>query len=178
MTLQVCGEYVDEFTKFLLDNPWLAPVIIATGTLFSGGTLTAALISATALATNIATAVLQEQQMNSFRSGINEFRHSIFLDETAKYVTDRAYRCETIKVCKTLSLSLSLSLSSIDNFCVCVCVCVCEYTGAHYREQCRGLRAQRHVLQRHPGFAASGQVEPPERDGRAPVQVPCLLHPH
>ncbi len=111
LTLQVCGEYIDEFTKFLLDNPWLAPVIIATGTLFSGGTLTAALISATALATSIATGVLKDQQANSLRSGINEFHHSIFLDETAKYVTDRAYRCETIKVCNTLfrnSLSLSL----------------------------------------------------------------------
>lgn len=103
-TQEVCGEYIDETSKLLKDNPWLAGVIIAGAILalpFSGGASLTALgagtVAIVGAAAGSAGATIQIgdafEQLNGFRhDNISTHIQSIFTDETARHVTDREYR--------------------------------------------------------------------------------------
>jgi hypothetical protein len=106
---EVCGEYIDEASKFLKDNALLIDIALTIVSLLPGaGRLVGVAVkSGVRLGMKAGTTAIegalffndvQELTTSYSNSGINKAFASLFTDETARHVTDREYRCEKILV--------------------------------------------------------------------------------
>lgn len=99
---EVCGQYIDESLKYFKDDPG-AKVGMAIGMALltvvtaGAGTAVVAVGAAVKVAVDISLRVaIHVTGANSGNDGVDKYFKSIFVDDTAKHVTDRDYRYDVV----------------------------------------------------------------------------------